>query len=622
MIPEFIPLEVAAWGCWLLPLVAAPFAAAFRKWKRALEVYAVIVAFVAAALAISLIPHAHEHRVLVYDWFPPLNLRMGVLLDPLAIFMANVAACIGALIVLYSVGYMHEEDGLPRYYFFILLFIGGMVGLVVAENLLQLYLFWEVVGLCSYALIGFWYRKESAANAGIKAFVVTRLGDCGLLAALLLIYFTTGVLSFTELPYHYADLRGLLPMIALLAFMGAVGKSAQVPLHVWLPDAMEGPTTVSALIHAATMVKAGVYLVARLYLVFAEMGALPDLYVYSNAVGYVGGITALLAATMGLVSNDIKRVLAYSTISQLGLMMTALGVATDLAWYAATFHILSHAMFKALLFLCAGAVMHAVHTTNMDEMGGLRHHMPVTWFTALVGALSLAGIPPFSGFFSKDEILVACWEMGRLDLFLLVVFTSILTVAYTLRWIYMVFLGEPRSHAAEHAHEAPPVMTVPLAILAAGTCAAGVWEAVCYGFHHFMLGPGHGALNPIVLLTSAAIILSGFIPAYLVYWRGGLDAARRIRERLHGLHTVLARGYFFDDVYYAIFERGLKRAASALYRGIEYIIFDRMNVAVAWAVGGFANLFRRTHTGDLNWNMSGVAIGMLVLILLILLLTG
>ena len=374
-----------------------------------------------------------------------LSFDLGITVDYLAAIMLIVVCTVSLLVQIYSIGYMKDERGYGRYFAYMSLFSGSMLGLVISNNLAQTYIFWELVGICSYLLIGFWYRKPAAAAAAKKAFVVTRFGDLGFLAGILVISALPGSsFNFSTLAgyvsgHHIA--AGTLTLISLLIFSGAVGKSAQFPLHIWLPDAMEGPTPVSALIHAATMVAAGVYLVARCYFLFTPTSLL--------VVAIIGAITLFFAATMGVAENDIKRVLAYSTISQLGYMMLALGVG---GYVAGVFHLITHAFFKALLFLAAGSVIHAVHTNDMWQMGGLYKRMRITALTCLAGSLALAGVFPFSGFWSKDEILVAAWSSrlpGHMVFFAVAVVAAFLTAFYVFRLWFLTFGGAPRSAAAE-----------------------------------------------------------------------------------------------------------------------------------------------------------------------------
>ncbi|MEM2545637.1 MAG: NADH-quinone oxidoreductase subunit L, partial [Nitrososphaerota archaeon] len=477
-------LPYAPWIAWLLPILGSALVPAFfRIHKRAGELYSILLIAAAAAASFSMVPDVYGGRSLLVSvpWLVLPGgevLEFGLLVDPLSVLMACIATGIGLLILVYSVGYMAHEEGLPRYWFFMTFFIGGMTLLVLSDNLAGLYIGWEIVGICSYALISFYYHRKEARYAGIKAFVTTRIGDVMLFAAIALLFAKYGTLSVSEIA-HEVELHGIEPQLMtlamLLAFGGAMGKSAQFPLHVWLPDAMEGPTPVSALIHAATMVKAGVYLMARFSwtLIPVEHLGTSGLDQWYSLMISIGAFTSLFAATMGLVMNDIKRVVAYSTISQLALMFTAIGAGSIYGWTAGTYHLLSHSAFKALLFLAAGSVIHAVGTNDIDRMGGLRRYMPVTFYTALVGVLSLSGIPPFSGFFTKDLIVNSLLKGGHWVPLALVTAASVLTVVYSFRWLSRVFLGEFRGGEVHHPdghgglHESPPVMTTPLVVLAA-----------------------------------------------------------------------------------------------------------------------------------------------------------
>ncbi len=394
------------------------------------------------------------------------SMSMGMLADGLAAMMLVVVSIVSFLVHLYSMGYMHGDSRFSLFFTFLQLFSASMFGLVLANNYLQMYIFWELVGLCSYLLIGFWYEKQSASDAAKKAFLTTRVGDVGMMIGMLLIFFTTGSFAFGDI-FGMVE-AGTIPATILTAssillFCGAVGKSAQFPLHVWLPDAMEGPTPVSALIHAATMVAAGVYLVGRSFPLFS---ASPQAMM---TVAIIGVFTAIFAATIAVVQTDIKKILAYSTISQLGYMIFALGMG---AYVAGLFHLMTHAFFKALLFLGAGSVIHATGTQEISEMGGLAKKMKVTTWTFVIGSLSLSGFPIFAGFWSKDEILGFAFDTGRYVFFAIGAFTAFLTAFYMFRLIFVVFAGK-QSHASEHAHESPKTMTIPLVILSVLAVIAG-----------------------------------------------------------------------------------------------------------------------------------------------------
>ncbi|MCL6432428.1 MAG: NADH-quinone oxidoreductase subunit L, partial [Anaerolineae bacterium] len=464
-----------AWLVLVFPLAGVLINAFFgyrlgRRACGALATVAVALSFLwgvgVLAGLLSRPAEAREVHLALWDWVVAGDLHVGLslLVDPLSVVMLLVVTGVGALIHLYSNGYMREDPDYARFFTYLNLFIVGMLLLVLADNFLLLYLGWEAVGLCSYLLIGFWYQKKSAADAGKKAFIVNRVGDFGFALGIMLIFATFGTLGFREVferaPVMLQAGGAVATAITLLLFTGAVGKSAQIPLYVWLPDAMEGPTPVSALIHAATMVTAGVYMVARTHVLFA-------LAPFSSAVvAAIGTLTAIYAASIALVQTDIKRVLAYSTISQLGYMFLAVGVG---AYAAGIFHLTTHAFFKALLFLGAGSVIHALGgEQDMRRMGGLFGKLRVTGTTFVVAWLAISGIPPLSGFFSKDEILAAAYHSGNVLLWLLGLITAGLTAFYMSRAVFMTFFGDSRvsPEAAHHLHESPPTMTLPLAALA------------------------------------------------------------------------------------------------------------------------------------------------------------
>ena len=514
--------------------------------------------------------------------FAAQNIRISFLVDDLSALMLVLVSFLCLLIFIYSLGYMEHEEGKPRYYAEVSLFSLGMLGTVSADNFLQLLIFWEIMGLCSYLLIGFWYHKPEAAKAAKKAFLVTRVGDVLFLVGVLVIWNVFGTLSFLEIQQRMSGLwlsgvlsPQLLTLIPLLLFGGAVGKSAQFPLHAWLPDAMEGPTTVSALIHAATMVKAGVYLTARAFIFLVPVAGVTPPWTAIYVIAGIGGFTAIFAATMAVVNFDIKRVLAFSTISQLAYMFLGLGAGAfilnvslaqgeaDSAGYsAALYHLFNHAFFKALLFLCAGSVIHAVGTNDMRQMGGLRKHMPITSLTMLLGCLALAGIVPFSGFFSKGEILSTTFEAGAdnalfLILWVLGTVTAFLTAFYAFRLWFMTFRGEFRGEA--HPHESPRTMTVPLIILAAFTLISGLSAYAMGGFGNLIFFDQPAAGLPLVgvSLTDYALeaislgaAIAGVVLAWAVYDTKRLPAERFTRSPSGAfIHKMLSNRYWIDNVY-------------------------------------------------------------------------
>ncbi len=543
----------------------------------------------------------------------------GFLLDPLSSVMILVVTGVGFLIHVYSVGYMGHEGGYYRFFGYLNLFVFFMLMLVLANNYLLMFVGWEGVGLCSYLLIGFYFHKKSAADAGKKAFVMNRVGDAGFILGMLLMFSVFGSVRFREVNEALASGRfaaetaglGVLSAIALLLFLGATGKSAQFPLYTWLPDAMEGPTPVSALIHAATMVTAGVYMVARSHLLFRLT---PEA---STVVAVIGAFTAILAASIALVQNDIKRVLAYSTVSQLGYMFMACGVG---AYWVAIFHLYTHAFFKALLFLGSGSVIHALGgEQDMRRMGGLKDKIPVTYRTMVVGALAISGIPGFAGFFSKDEIL---WQIyssphGSKVIYLVALVTAGMTAFYMWRLIFMTFHGSPRTdpQTLAHVHESPPVMTVPLVALAVGSALAGwigvpkLWAFLPESFRAFehWLAPtlsapalrasehAHEAATEWLLMgVSVAVALAGIGLARHLYVARP-ERVQALRQAAGPLYTVLANKWYVDEIYDAVFVNGLgKGGGSALAR------FD--NRIVDGGVNGAGWMTRLTSTLSIWWD--------------------
>jgi len=520
---------------------------------------------------------------------------IGVVVDPLSAAMLVMVSLVGFLIFVYSTGYMHEDSNYTRFFCFVSLFASAMLGLVISNSMLLMFLCWEIMGLCSYLLIGFWFFKPSAANAAKKAFIVTRVGDVGFFIGLLVLYAHTGTLvlhdpvgaagildgpqlsflgsTLVNLPFIGAV--GLGGLAAFLLFCGAMGKSAQFPLHVWLPDAMEGPTSVSALIHAATMVAAGVFMVARMYPIF-ELGAIHGAgSAVMTWVMWIGAFTALFAATIAVAQNDIKRVLAYSTISQLGYMMLALGAG---GYVAGVFHLLTHAFFKALLFMGSGSVIHGCSgEQDMFKMGAIRKEMPTTFITYLLGTFALVGIFPFAGFWSKDEVLLDAFHANPV-VYYMGSAAAFLTAFYMFRQIYLVFYGTRRSHDY-HVHESPPSMLWPLRILAFFAVTLGVMGLpylLNHPFHHF-LAPGREGHPPnlTIMISSTVIAVVGILAASILYLRPnalkeGRDPLRRI---LGPIYTLLERKYFMDELYELLWVRGTKALAS-LFRGIDTVVID------------------------------------------------
>ncbi len=541
------------------------------------------------------------------------QITLGVHLDHLALLMVCVVCSVSLLVQIYSIGYMAGETGFARYFAFLSLFTGSMLGLVAADNLFQLYVCWELVGICSYLLVGFWWQKPSAANAAKKAFIVTRFGDVGFLLGVLLLATAAGSFQFTDAESAMRSIAAgqasqafsalfsngtLLWLIPILLFCGAVGKSAQFPLHVWLPDAMEGPTPVSALIHAATMVAAGVYMVARLMPIFEGSA------IAMNTVLLIGAITALIAATIALVQNDIKKVMAYSTVSQLGYMMMGLGAG---GMAAGMFHLTTHAMFKALLFLCAGSVIHALHHSadpnDLRQMGGLKKKMPYTAWTCGIAVAALAGLPPLSGFWSKDAILGALVDHAQqnpaaaigLAIALLV---AALTGFYSVRMWMMSFSGEPRSDAASHAKESPWVMTGPLVVLAIPSVALGWYLHAGDRFVRFLIDrPDSPAEMPYGLAAAAAALaLAGMCGAWLLY-RKPVLAADPIERMPTLLYRTFANLWGIDAFWNTIGARGALAVGQVVAWFDRHVVDGLMNL-IGWLFGRAGDSLRKTSNGQ------------------------
>ena len=619
------------WLIFLLPLfsfaIISLFLRPFLNHKPKLGGY-ITIASLLGSLGLSVwalieVMAAPGHSLLVPDinWViieGGITIHLGLIVDSLTVVMLIVVTVVSLMVQIYSQGYMHGDPGYHRYFAFMSLFTASMLGLVLADNLLFVYVFWEMVGLCSYLLIGFWFHRPAVADAAKKAFIVTRLGDFGFLAAILLLYFNTGTFDIGQL--HSLAITGALAgttltWAAIGIFAGAVGKSAQFPLHTWLPDAMEGPTPVSALIHAATMVAAGVFLVARTFPLFSHSVEAV------TTVAIIGGFTAIFAASMGLVMTDIKRVLAYSTISQLGYMMLGLG-AGGIA--IGIFHLFNHAFFKALLFLGAGSVNHATGTFDMREMGGLRKFMPWTYATFLIAALSISGIWPLAGFWSKDEILASALQNQPI-LFYLAMITVFMTAFYMFRVVFMTFGGEYRGGGAEahgKPHESPSVMVMPMVVLAILAVVSGFWN-VTGQFGAFM---GHGETHSFAegffgILTHSlpwlSLILAGLgiLFAYAMYSAKWLSA-ERIGGLFKPLYTLFYRKYWFDELYERVFVG--KVLVGGFFAGLQG--FD--TYGVDGAVNGVASgaiatgrAIRRAHTGQLQLYGLFIGIGILAIVI-------
>ncbi|MGH7279351.1 MAG: NADH-quinone oxidoreductase subunit L, partial [Candidatus Rokuibacteriota bacterium] len=524
---------------------------------------------------------------------------VGVMVDDLSMAMLVLVTFVSLLVQVYSLSYLHDEPaaGLGRYYAYHSLFAFSMLGLVLAPGFLQMFIFWELVGLCSYLLIGYWYERPSAARAALKAFWITRLGDVGFIVGIVMLWAATGTFDFVALFGMARDGTLAVPAmgtIMFLIYLGAVGKSAQFPLHVWLPDAMEGPTPVSALIHAATMVTAGVFLVTRAQPLFLLA---PDVL---TLVAWVGAFTALLAATMACVENDIKRVLAYSTVSQLGYMMAAAGAGASEAGF---FHLLTHGVFKALLFLAAGAVIHAVGTNDVFRMGGLFRAMPHTGVVFLIGTLALAGVWPLAGFFSKEAILGGVWEAQLTVPFAMLALTAFLTAFYMFRVVFLTFFG--RAHPGGHPHEADWGMRGPSWTLAVVTVGMGLYHAVGGGGAH------HAPAWLVAL--SLGLAAAGIGLAWATYQRGVIDAAS-LAALFRPIDAMARRRYGLDALYGGLY-RGVMLAFSRLIGWVDrYLVDGVLNALSAWSLRA-GDIARRLQSGHPQDYVYGVAFGVLLLVI-------
>jgi NADH-quinone oxidoreductase subunit L len=609
--PHYFPSDDLLKLLWLVP--ALPLAAAVAnlfvgrrigRFAGVLAAGVMAVSFAAAAVfVLRLTDLPAEGRVVtrhLFDWVTVGSLSVGadLRLDALSAVMILVVTGIGTLIHVYAIGYMHGDPRYGRFFAYLNLFVFFMLILVLADNLLLLYLGWEGVGLCSYLLIGFWFEKTQNANAAKKAFITTRIGDTAMLVGLALIVVRFGTLDFTAIFGTAGSIltKSAATAIALLLFAGAVGKSAQVPLHVWLPDAMAGPTPVSALIHAATMVTAGVYLVVRMHVIFEMSG------VALTVVLIIGLVTMLFAGTCALGQDDIKRVLAYSTVSQLGYMFMAAGMR---AYGVAIFMLVAHAFYKALMFLGAGSVMHGMHDeADMKQMGGLIRRMPITGWTFVVGAVSLAGVPFLAGFYAKDEILEIANAGGRPWVYVLGSVGALLSALYIGRLIFLTFFGSPRSRAAEGAHESPPVMTIPLVVLAIGAAGAGLLNLTPEGRVTIFLEPVVGAFAvgtqglgaSVLTAVAVAIAFLGLLLAWFVYASGRIDWLA-LRVRLAPVHRLVANGWYLDDYYSAILVTPGKAVAAFSAYVLDARFIDGIVNGAGGAVRRLADAARKVQTG-------------------------
>jgi NADH-quinone oxidoreductase subunit L len=619
----------------LLPFAAFLIVGLGSHWIKdrahLIAVPAVIGSFALSVVAFAEVAGGETIAVPLYTWLTSgsLSIGLGLQIDRLTAAMLLLVTIVSSLVHVYTIGYMHGEKGYARFFAYIALFTFSMLMLVTADNFLQLFVFWEAVGLCSYLLIGHWYDRKSACDAATKAFLVNRVGDFGFMLGVLLVWLTFGSLDyrtvFGQAATHQGDSLNLLAafggawevstltLICLLLFTGAVGKSAQVPLHVWLPDAMEGPTPISALIHAATMVTAGVFMVARLAPLYNLSPAAMDV------VAVVGALTMVLGATIALTQNDIKRVVAYSTVSQLGYMMMACGLG---AYAAGIYHLLTHGAFKALLFLGCGSVIVALHhEQDMRRMGGLKDKLPVTYWTFVVGSLALAGFPLTSGFFSKDEILVSAWTSGHLGQWLAVfgLVTAFMTAFYSFRLVFVTFWGTSRvdPHHAGHVHEPSGTITVPLLILAVLAVITGY-----LGIPHFLepvfstAGPGeghHGSAAFGIMAVATALGLAGIGTAYLIYV-GSPGLPDRLAQQWQRLYRLSLNKWYVDELYDRTVVQPTMALADGLWKRVDVAVIDGAVNGTGQAVAWGGRALRLLQSGQTQHYALGMALGAVVIL--------
>ncbi|WML46227.1 NADH-quinone oxidoreductase subunit L [Neobacillus sp. PS3-40] len=614
-----------AWIIPLFPLLSFLILLLFGKRLKEASAYVGIL-FTLASLVYSILVlierFSAPNYVAKVDWLTigDIHLTAGFEVNQLNALMLFIVSLVSFLVHTYSKGYMHGDERFPVFYAYLGMFTFSMLGLVISPNILQTYIFWELVGVGSFLLIGFYFYKEEAKAAAKKAFIMTRIGDVGLFIGMILLFWQTKSFEYDAIFKAVADgsvAQNMITLTAILIFIGAVGKSGQFPLHTWLPDAMEGPTPVSALIHAATMVAAGVYLVAALYPLFlASQTAL-------LTIAVIGGFTAIFAASIGLVQTDIKRVLAYSTVSQLGYMMLALGSGS---YVGGVFHLMTHAFFKALLFLAAGSVIHAVHTQEIEEMGGLWKKLRITGPLFLIGALSISGVPLFAGFFSKDEILAAAWEGGHPILFLLALIAAFFTAFYMFRLFFMVFTGEQRSKK-EHVHESPASMTFPMILLGILAVVGGYVNTTWFGsFLGDWLTEGnealvqHGEAPVWIMILASVVSLAGIYFAWLIYGKRSIS-----RNWLSGkgdrLHTILLNKYYVDEFYQLTILTFVKGFSYFLQFIDVYIVEGLVRVVVGF-VQGLGLSGSKLQSGQVQTYGAVAFVGLAVLVVIFALTGG
>ncbi|QGG48151.1 NADH-quinone oxidoreductase subunit L [Heliorestis convoluta] len=596
-------------NAWLIPLL--PFIAFllivsfFRNMEKTASTTAIVFSAISFALALGVVTSVLQRPELIEEplvysmrWFsmPGLEISMGVLIDSVTAMMLFVVTLVATMVMIYSTGYMQGDPGYSRFFAYLCLFAASMLGLVISTNLLQMFVFWELVGLCSYLLIGFYYFKDSAKEAAKKAFITTRIGDFGLLIGILLIQVNFGTLEFVELaemmPAFALAHPFLVTLMGILVFIGPIGKSGQFPLHVWLPDAMEGPSPVSALIHAATMVVAGVYLVARAFTLFQFS---PEAMM---VIAYIGGFTAFFAASIAITQREMKRILAYSTVSQLGYMMLALGVGS---LSASMFHLMTHAFFKALMFLAAGSALHAIHgRTDIFQMGGLRKKMPWTAAFMVIGLLAIAGIPPFAGFWSKDEIVLAAQLGGYTGLYYLAKITAFMTAFYMSRMVFVAFFG--KENPENHPHESPPSMLFPMGVLAILSIFGGLvgapWleKGFSYWIRYGEYVPHHADL--MTMASSVLVAAAGIGLAWVIYGAKLIDA-NKLAEKASFLHKLSYNKFYIDEIYQWMNKTIVATTSRALY-WVDLRVVDGAVDGSAKLTGWLGDKLRLSQTGQLQ----------------------
>lgn len=615
-----------AWIIPLFPLISFLFLLIFGKRMKESSAYiGILLTFVSFVYSVLVLVARLGNPTFKYEstWLSigDVHLTAGFEVNQLNALMLVVVSLVSFLVHMYSKGYMHGDERFPVFYAYLGLFTFAMLGLVISPNLLQTYIFWELVGLGSFLLIGFYFYKEEAKAAAKKAFIMTRIGDVGLLIGMILLFWQVGSFEYDKIfdAVGAGEISStMITLTAILIFVGAVGKSGQFPLHSWLPDAMEGPTPVSALIHAATMVAAGVYLVATTYPLFAASHAA------MMTVAVIGGITAIFAASIGLAQKDIKRVLAYSTVSQLGYMMLALGSA---GYVAGVFHLMTHAFFKALLFLAAGSVIHAVHTQNIEEMGGLWKKLRITGPLFLLGTLAISGVPLFSGFFSKDEILLATWVQGNYVLFWLAVLAAFFTAFYMFRLFFMVFTGEARGNQT-NVKESPSSMTIPMIVLGVLAVVAGYVNTPWFGTFlgdwltegTNLYGPGHIEGPGWIMAVATFVSLFGILLAYAMYQRKSISRDF-FSSRAPIMYSIVYNKYFIDEFYNMTIVY-VTKAFSLFLAFIDEFLVGGIVKGVAQATQGIGKLGAKLQNGQVQMYTSVAFVGLAILLLVVALTGG